>query len=707
LSVTTNLPYKRYDGNGSAPTFLFKSRVDSASELRITRVIVATGVPKLWTDGVDYNATGFGSAGTVITITPTTLLPSTEAIIIYTSLDLLQQNDYVDLDQFPADRFEDDLDKRALETQSLKREVDQGIKIPIEDLGKSTVELPGAVDRASKALTFDSSGDPQASTLSAADLANNALNVVFDPSGTGAVATTSEAKHRESVSVADFGAVGGSATTDTAGFIAAIAHIDSVGGGILLVPKTSSNYILNESTFLCSNLHMIMDAGVVIDANTGFGANGKMFKMDDTNNVTIDGYGAAIKMTTYVGSSDQRHCIDIRGASNVTINGLDCSDAGGDGFYIGSSVANAFCTNIIFRDVKGDNNNRQGMSIVSVKGIKVINAKFTNTGGTSPAAGIDIEPNDNTHFIEDVVIDNAHTEGNAGNGIVVALNKLSGATDKHVTITINDHYSLNDLNAIEIEKTFLDGDTMSGRITINDAVADTPNRTCFRVRNYDALAPRVDFNNPTAINPNEDNQTTTKDYSGYVVFRESADTGATNVGNIHFNRPTCIDNRATTRVRDWFHMHTETGADLRNCSVNDPLTIFGTQQAVLLRVSGEVSVSDKHDLLVKQMNNANYAALPNQYFRSFTTEGTAMSGTRDLTLDISYAIGSELTLTHTDTGGFTVRLDPDSLSKIEPGSNGVGKNMSTTEAGATITFKRMSPTLWFITNEVGTWTREA
>jgi len=70
--------------------------------------------------------------------------------------------------------------------------------------------------------------------------APTAANVVFTPSGTGAVTTTVQAKLRETVSVKDFGAVGDGTTDDTAAIQAAI--------------NTGSNLVFPTGSYRCANL---------------------------------------------------------------------------------------------------------------------------------------------------------------------------------------------------------------------------------------------------------------------------------------------------------------------------------------------------------------------------------------------------------------------------------------------------------------------
>lgn len=63
----------------------------------------------------------------------------------------------------------------------------------------------------------------------------------YTQGGTGAVATTVQAKLRQTVSVMDFGAVGDGTTNDTAAIQAAVNSVQSAGGGTVLFPEGTYN----------------------------------------------------------------------------------------------------------------------------------------------------------------------------------------------------------------------------------------------------------------------------------------------------------------------------------------------------------------------------------------------------------------------------------------------------------------------------------
>ena len=102
--------------------------------------------------------------------------------------------------------------------------------------------------------------------LSSVGTTDSAL-VTYLPSGTGAVTRSAQSKMRDTVSVKDFGAVGDGVTDDRNSFINAMASLIALGGGTLLIPKTSSSYRIGNGTTLnisnSSNISIISDGATI------------------------------------------------------------------------------------------------------------------------------------------------------------------------------------------------------------------------------------------------------------------------------------------------------------------------------------------------------------------------------------------------------------------------------------------------------------
>jgi hypothetical protein len=84
-------------------------------------------------------------------------------------------------------------------------------------------------------------------------IASNAVNVQYDPAGLGAVATTVQAKLRETVSVKDFGAIGDGVTDDTAAIQAAItasARVYIPAGTYKITTPVIASYAKKQSPII-------------------------------------------------------------------------------------------------------------------------------------------------------------------------------------------------------------------------------------------------------------------------------------------------------------------------------------------------------------------------------------------------------------------------------------------------------------------------
>lgn len=130
--------------------------------------------------------------------------------------------------------------------------------------------------------------------------------------------------------------------------------------------------------------------------------------------------------------------ISMRGCTNVRLLSPVVSECWGDGIYLGSSK-NGLNRSIKIENARLDHNRRNGISIIAVDGLVIKNAVISNTIGTAPMAGIDVEPNDNSNTIDNITIDNPVTFNNGRFGIVLSLGELPGSVAKNVNITINNH----------------------------------------------------------------------------------------------------------------------------------------------------------------------------------------------------------------------------------------------------------------------------
>jgi hypothetical protein len=129
--------------------------------------------------------------------------------------------------------------------------------------------------------------------------------------------------------------------------------------------------------------------------------------------------------------------INIDGSLNIQIIGPKVSDCWGDGIYLGKTSP-AINRNIDILYAQLDNNRRNGVSIICSNGLNIVSALVTNTHGTPPMAGIDIEPNDNSDEINNINIKSAITLNN-DYGIIVELDRLSGQKAKEVNVNIIKH----------------------------------------------------------------------------------------------------------------------------------------------------------------------------------------------------------------------------------------------------------------------------
>lgn len=241
-------------------------------------------------------------------------------------------------------------------------------------------------------------------------------------------------KDSDTLNLRDFGVMG-NGKNETTGFQKAL---DASAGKILFIPKQQGTYYLTRQLRIPSNSTLVFDSKVIVQATDDLVQNHAnfevLFRIENANNVNIKGNNALFRMNKSAYKSEHNHIFMINGSSNVSINKARANNSGGDGFYIGAyKTKKSFCENIEVSNCIADNNRRQGLSVISVKDLIVKGSTFSNTKGTSPASGVDIEPNNNIDLLQNIKFIDCKAISNQRRGFMIQLSKVK-SNAKNVSI---------------------------------------------------------------------------------------------------------------------------------------------------------------------------------------------------------------------------------------------------------------------------------
>lgn len=276
-----------------------------------------------------------------------------------------------------------------------------------------------------------------------------------------------------SISVRDKGAMGDGAHDDTQAFQSAIDALP-VGGGAVVVP--AGNYMIDASRAinLRSNMLLQMAPTAQLSAIPNNLPRSHVIKVWRVNNVHIVGGRIVGERNGHLGSTGEwGYGLNISGSQNVTVSDMHISDCWGDGVLvggIGSGDTAILATDVTLRRVISTNNRRQGLTIAPVNRVMVIDSTFSNSQGTKPEAGIDIEPQ-TQGLAQNISIIRCTINGNHGTGMEIH-DHVVGIVIKNCTIHDNNGYGVLSVGASEltiaenvIRSNGLVGVTMGGATT--------------------------------------------------------------------------------------------------------------------------------------------------------------------------------------------------------------------------------------------------
>ncbi len=216
----------------------------------------------------------------------------------------------------------------------------------------------------------------------------------------------------------------------------------------IIIDKQSSDWNTRPIVLFDLEVKTFMyQPGVVVRAIPGqfTGTGDCLLRLVRCHQMNLIGYQATFAMNkpeyAVLNDSEYRHCLQIDNGVDISIYGLTFRDSGGDGIYVGGAdwlqEPRTYSENILIEDVRCINNYRQGLSITSVQNMTVRYAQFSETQGTLPEAGVDVEPFETYQRIVNLQFEHCLFERNAWAGIAVALVYMD-STSLPVSIRFSD-----------------------------------------------------------------------------------------------------------------------------------------------------------------------------------------------------------------------------------------------------------------------------
>lgn len=246
------------------------------------------------------------------------------------------------------------------------------------------------------------------------------------------------------INVLDKGALGDGKHDDTAAFQAAVDSLPT-SGGTIVVP--AGDYMINaaQSIRLRDRNHLQLTSGARLLAIPNALNRSYVLLIEGVSDVEVSGGRIIGERDRHLDSTGEwGHGIYVRGAQRVYVHDIHISQCWGDGVCIGAIMKGLMGPKLsddirLVRVVSTDNR-RQGLSIGPARNITIIDSEFSNTHGTKPSCGIDIEP-EKLEPAEDILIVRCRMIGNQGSGIQIYENVVR-VTLKDCVIEDNAGYGV-------------------------------------------------------------------------------------------------------------------------------------------------------------------------------------------------------------------------------------------------------------------------
>lgn len=155
MTVATSERKQSFAGGQSSLEFTFRTLVSNPEYVKVKLVETATGTETDLTYSTQFTVSvNSDGVGGTVTVSPT--FSTSYTYLVYRDTSAIQNSDYEDYNQFPADTIEGDLDRAILIAQEQQEATDRTLRYPISASAAST-ELPSP--SANDYIGWNSAGD--------------------------------------------------------------------------------------------------------------------------------------------------------------------------------------------------------------------------------------------------------------------------------------------------------------------------------------------------------------------------------------------------------------------------------------------------------------------------------------------------------------------------------------------------------------------
>jgi len=280
-------------------------------------------------------------------------------------------------------------------------------------------------------------------------------------------------------------------------FLKGTYAIDAVGGG----------EEAGRGLFPQSDTTLLFDPGAVLAAIPTEKDDYTILNIRGQKNVTIDGAVIRGERDAHKGKGGEwGHGLRIvRGSTNIAVRNVTVSNCWGDGIYLGEGTVDG----VLVENSTFDNNRRNACSITNARNVLFKNCTFSNSNGTSPFKGVDLEPNVEADKLQNIVFEDCRSYRNLSGGFSVARDDRQ---NDPVSVTFRGCISEEDGMGFGID---IGPSDCAGLYTISNCTVVNPKEDGFRCTSAN-LQIRID--GLYIFNPNRKGETRPMFGSGFVVL---------------------------------------------------------------------------------------------------------------------------------------------------------------------------------------------